>query len=174
MSRVMDPNNVRPRTPSRQFLYSEAEVGLPKLQRAVLRARSFNSGMEITPIERRVSGPYDIAPLLPGADLVLSAIDQPSEVQEWVNEACAAAQVPFITGGMQTTRGLYYSVDPGRSGCLACWKSSLMQSPDWQPTFRQRTRVNRGIGPVASLIGSLVALEAVRYLYGFCPPVSSR
>jgi molybdopterin/thiamine biosynthesis adenylyltransferase len=67
-------------------------------------------------VERRVSGPDDIAALLPGADLVLSAIDRPDEVQTWVNQACVAAGVPFITGGMYVARGIYYSVDPGRSG----------------------------------------------------------
>jgi hypothetical protein len=32
------------------------------------------------------------------------------------------------------------------------------------------SRVNRGIGPVAALLGSLVAFEALRYLTGYEPP----
>ena len=102
---ALDCDRVELKNLARQFLYSEAEVGQPKLGRAVARARAFNSELRITPVERWVTGPDDVAPLLPGADLVLSAIDQPAEVQEWVNDACVAAGVPFITGGMQVARG---------------------------------------------------------------------
>ena len=34
-------------------------------------------------------------------------------------------------------------------------------------------RVNRGIGPVAQSLGSLVAMEALRYLTGIVEPVSA-
>lgn len=36
----------------------------------------------------------------------------------------------------------------------------------------QVSRVNRGIAPVASMLASFVALEALRYLTGFAPPIS--
>jgi molybdopterin/thiamine biosynthesis adenylyltransferase len=139
----------------------------------VARAQAFNSELRITPVERRVAGPEDIAPLLPGADLVLSAIDRPDEVQTWVNQVCVAAGVPFITGGMQTARGLYYSIDPGRSGCLACWQTAQRIARRGAPPVERPDRINRGIGPVASLMGALVALESVRYLTQFAPPISA-
>ena len=167
---LLDYDRVELKNLARQFLYSEAEVGQPKLGRAMARARAFNSEVRLNPVALRVTGPDDVAPLLPGADLVLSAIDQPPEVQEWVNDACVAAGVPFITGGMQVGRGMYYSVLPGRSSCLACWRSADV--PTAAPTGRPE-RVNRGLGPVASLMGALIALEAVRYLTGFAPPVSA-
>jgi molybdopterin/thiamine biosynthesis adenylyltransferase len=170
---ALDCDRVELKNLARQFLYSEAEVGLPKLDRAVERAHSFNSEMRITPVEKRVSGPGDIAPLLPGADLVLSAIDQPVEVQDWVNQACVEAGVPFITGGIQVARGLYYSVYPGQSGCLACWQTLDERKLGGAEQPISRDRINRGMGPVASLMGSLVALEAVRYLTGFAPPIST-
>ena len=95
---------------SRQFLYSEEDIGRPKLARAVERARAFNSDVRVTGVERRVTSPGDIADLVESANLVLSAIDRPFEVQQWVNRACVDAGVPFITGGMQVARGLYFSV----------------------------------------------------------------
>jgi molybdopterin/thiamine biosynthesis adenylyltransferase len=168
---LVDRDRVELKNLARQFLYSEAEVGQPKLARAVARAKGFNSELHITPVERWVTGPDDVAPLLPSADLVLSAIDQPAEVQEWVNAACVAAGVPFITGGMQVSRGMYYSVRPGHSACLACWRGAD-DGPVAAPPARPE-RVNRGIGPVASLVAALIGLEAVRYLTGFAPPVSA-
>jgi molybdopterin/thiamine biosynthesis adenylyltransferase len=170
---VLDCDRVELKNLARQFLYSEAEVGQPKLGRAVARARAFNSEVRLTPVERWVTGPEDVAPLLPGADLVLSAIDQPPEVQEWVNEACVAAGVPFITGGIQAGRGLYYLVIPGRSSCLACWRDAEAPAGATVTPAGRPERVNRALGPAASLMGALIALEAVRYLTGFAPPVSA-
>lgn len=168
---VLDCDRVEARNLARQFLYSEADVGRPKLQLAVERLRAFNSEIEIVPVERRVHGPADVAPLLDRADLVICGIDTPREVYTWVNEACVAARVPWIAGGMYVARGTYYSVQPGRSGCLACLK--LMQERQGDAAFTPPERINRGIGPVASLMGALVAQEAVRYLTGFAPPVSA-
>jgi molybdopterin/thiamine biosynthesis adenylyltransferase len=169
---VVDNDRVEPRNLARQFLYSEAEIGLPKARQAVERARAFNSESRFTAVERWIRGPEDLADLVADADLVLSAIDKPVDVQFWMNDASVQARVPYVTGGMQVTRGLYYSIDPGRSGCLACWKS------DWSdatPVTRlsDAGQVNRGLGPVASLVSSLMALESVRYLTGYAPPVSA-
>jgi molybdopterin-synthase adenylyltransferase len=165
---ALDCDQIELKNLSRQFLYDESDVGRPKIERAVARAREVNSEMDITAVDRRVSGPDDLADLLPGTDLVLAVIDQPSDVRQWVNAACVAAGVPFITGGVGVTRGAYWSVAPGASGCMACQRSgqgAIVSAPAGE-------RVNRAIGPAAGLIGSLIALEAVRYLTGFAPPVS--
>jgi molybdopterin-synthase adenylyltransferase len=170
---ALDNDKVELKNFSRQFLYSEADIGQPKLPRALERARSFNSELELVPVERWVEGPEDVAPLLPGVDLVLSAIDQPVEVQTWVDEACVGAGVPYITGGMQIGRGQYFSVEPGVSGCRACWRRAAAREHGGLPPIDRPERVNRGIGPVASLLGSLIALEALRYLTRFAPPISA-
>jgi molybdopterin-synthase adenylyltransferase len=101
-------------------------------------------------------------------------------VDRWVNEACVAAGVPFIRGGLAYTQGLYWSVDPGRSACRECLESHRARlaggidraTVDWPRVIRQ-DRVNRAIGPVASVLGGLVAMEAMRYLTGVVPPVSA-
>jgi molybdopterin/thiamine biosynthesis adenylyltransferase len=170
---ALDCDAVEAKNLTRQFLYTEAEIGAPKLERAIARAQALNGELRIAGVERRVTGPEDIAPLLPGADLVLSAIDRPDEVQSWVNRECVAAGVPFITGGIQVARGGYYSVDPGRSGCVACWHAAAARAGNESPGSGGSEQVNRAIGPAASLVGGLIALEAVRYLTGFAPPVSA-
>jgi molybdopterin-synthase adenylyltransferase len=170
---LLDCDRVELKNFARQFLYSESQIGRPKLERALARARSFNSEIQYRAVERRVSGPEDVASLLPGADLVISAIDRPAQVQDWVNAACVAAGTPFITGGMQVARGVYHSVDPGRSGCIGCLRVAEARALAELPPIAMPEPVNRGIGPVASMMGALVALEAVRYLTGFAPPVSA-
>lgn len=166
---ALDCDRVELKNFARQFLYTEADIGLPKLERAVARAKAFNSAMEIAPVERRVRGPEDVVDLLDGVDLVLSAIDQPlPDVHRWVNEACVSARVPYVSGGMFVARGSYYSVDPGRSGCLVCCDRAGAERPP-----RALEQVNRGLGPVATVLGGFVSLEAARYLTGFAPPIAA-
>jgi molybdopterin/thiamine biosynthesis adenylyltransferase len=171
---LVDFDKVELKNLARQFLYSQADIGQPKVARAVRRARSLNSELELTAVERQVTGPGDVAPLLPGADLVVAAIDQPpGQAQDWVNEACVQAGVPFIGGGFQASRGLFYSVRPDVSGCLACYRVRRDREREGCSVPDRPKTTNRGIGPVATLIGSLIALEVLRYLSGFAEPISA-
>jgi molybdopterin/thiamine biosynthesis adenylyltransferase len=117
---LLDTDRVELKNLTRQFLYVESDVGKSKVWRAAARARAANGTIQVDAVDRRVSGPADIAPLVEGADLVVCGIDQPMASRYWVNEACVAAGVPWIGGGMTVTRLVYWSVWPGRSGCLVC------------------------------------------------------
>ncbi|HEY1366148.1 MAG TPA: ThiF family adenylyltransferase, partial [Gaiellaceae bacterium] len=177
---VLDFDRVELKNFARQFTYTEAVLGRPKVEEVAAWLRAFDSRIDVTSVNARVEGPDDVRALLPGADLLVSAIDDPDEVDLWVNEACVGAGVPFIRGGLAYMQGLYWSVDPGRSACRQCLeahRATLEQGVDralvtWDRVL-QSERVNRGIGPVAQLVGSLVAMEALRYLTGIVEPVSA-
>jgi molybdopterin/thiamine biosynthesis adenylyltransferase len=165
---------------ARQFTYTEAQRGLPKVEQVAAWLRAFDSHIDVEAVNARVNGPDDVRALLSGVDLVVTAIDDPDEVDLWVNEACVGAGVPFIRGGLAYMQGLYWSVDPGRSACRQClelYRAGLGRGVDlplmtWERVL-QSERVNRGIGPVAHMLGSLVAMEALRYLTGIVSPVSA-
>ncbi|HEV2782176.1 MAG TPA: ThiF family adenylyltransferase [Actinophytocola sp.] len=177
---VLDHDRVEPRNFARQFLYSDADIGSLKVERAAARLLAFHPGLRVRTVARRVTGPADVAPLLPDADLLITGVDRPDEVDVWVNEACLAAGVPYVRGGMLPTRVVYWSVDPGRSACYSCALRADALATDGVRTASVARRlapqlpaVNRGIGPVASLVGSLVAMEALRYLTGFAAPAAA-
>jgi molybdopterin-synthase adenylyltransferase len=179
---LLDNDLVEPRNLARQFLYRESDIGQPKVRAAADWVQRFHGGIAVTAVQRWVGSPADLADLLPGVDLVVSGIDQPSQIDEWVNQACVRAGVPWIRGGMAGSRLIYYSVDPGRSACFACRVAAYGNGGDVAPAAlsgmaavaqrlsAQLPRVNRAVGPAAALIGSLVAFEAMRYLTGYEPP----
>ncbi len=91
---LLDHDVVEPRNFARQFLYRESHIGASKVRRAADWIRAFDSRIEVATVERRVEGPGDVAGLLDGVDLVVSGIDRPASVDQWVNEACVGARVP--------------------------------------------------------------------------------
>lgn len=177
---LLDFDTVQLRNFARQFTYAETQLGRSKVEQVAAWLRAFDSRADVTAVHARVAGPDDVRGLLGGVDLVVSAIDEPSEVDRWVNEACVGAGVPFIRGGLAYMQGLYWSVDPGRSACRQCLelhRTGGAQDGDarlvtWERVLGSEP-VNRGIGPVAQLLGSLVAMEAMRYLTGIVAPVSA-
>lgn len=175
---LLDNDVVELRNFARQYLYRTQDIGLPKVERAAAWVRAFSPTTDIRAVGRRIGGPADVADLLAGADLVVSGVDQPDDIDQWVNEACVAAGVPLVRGGMFAQRLGYWSVDPGRSACLACHEHELAAAAPEHGVALERLatgldRVNRGIGPVASMVGALVAMEALRYLTGFAPPIAA-
>lgn len=176
---LLDVDTVEPRNFARQFLYRTVDIGRSKVERAAEWVQEFDPAIEVRAIERRICGPGDMADLLPGVDLVIKGIDQPPrEIAGWVNEACTQAGVPHIGGGLFGTRLMYYSVDPDLTACQRCAELASNEEDatrDYSMAeLRQRLAPpNNGIGPFASLLGSLVAMEALRYLTRFAPPVTA-
>jgi hypothetical protein len=80
---------------------------------------------------------------------------------------------------MYVTQGLVWSVDPGVSGCRSCLPGDdEAEDPAGREAgqreaialFGNIPRTNRGIGPVAGLLGALCGFEVLRYLTRFEPP----
>jgi molybdopterin-synthase adenylyltransferase len=178
---LLDTDEVEPRNFARQFLYREADIGESKVDRAAAWVRAYDSRVAVDTVRRRVTGPADVADLLGGVDLVVSGIDTPAEVDGWVNAACVPAGTPVVRGGILGTQLRYFSVDPGRSPCLACWETQRQrEQAGFAPIdavvgrlVARLPRFNPGVGPAAALIGSLVAFEAMAYLTGVQQPAAA-
>jgi molybdopterin/thiamine biosynthesis adenylyltransferase len=178
---LLDTDVVAARNFARQFTYTPADLGRSKVERVAAWVAAFDPAVRVTAVHARVTGPDVVSAILDGVDLVIAAIDQPNEVDEWVNRACVGAGVPFIRGGLSYLQGLYWSVDPGHSACrqcLECQREREVAQSDgphvvtW-PLILRSGNVNRAVGPIAGMLASLVSLEALRYLTRFAEPVSA-
>jgi molybdopterin-synthase adenylyltransferase len=164
---------------ARQFVYRRCDVGRAKVQRAAEWVGEFDPTIEVEAIQAEFMCVEDVAQLvdLVRPDAVSDAVDSPQDIDTWVNAACVAAGVPFCRGGMGVTESVVWSVDPGRSACLACRQPDPGEAATdlrlHLSTLHAAAvpRVNRGAGPVATQLGSLVAFELTRFLTGYAPPV---
>ncbi|MEV4114319.1 ThiF family adenylyltransferase [Nonomuraea sp. NPDC049695] len=182
---LLDRDQVDPRNFARQYLYRWDDLGARKVTRAAEWVRAFDPAIEVDTIDTSIDGPDGLAELVGRTrpDVVAAGIDQPGDVDLWVNQACVRHGVPFVRGGFLVTTGAVWSVDPGISACRACIPADPVDvtaytDPD-EKTLNaisamrlhlSRPQHNRGIGPVVGLLGSYAAFEVLRYLTRFEPP----
>jgi molybdopterin/thiamine biosynthesis adenylyltransferase len=178
---LIDFDTVESRNFARQFTYTPAQLGRSKVEQVAAWVAAFEPGTAVRAVHQRVTGADVVAGLLPGADLLVAAIDTPVEADQWINRACVAAGVPYIRGGLTYLRGFYWSVDPGRSACHQCLETLRARQVEcdggaavstW-PKVLEPDRVNRANGPIAGVLSGLVGMEALRYITGFLSPVSA-
>jgi bacteriocin biosynthesis cyclodehydratase domain-containing protein len=170
--RLADDDTVEPSNLNRQILFGAADVGAPKVELAARWLARFDPEVKVDARRERVRSADDAARLIDGADLVILAADWPPyELGRWVNRACVAAGVPFVTAGQQPPRlrvGPTYV--PGAGACFACHEHALAEAFPHYPAIAAQRREQRlpdtTLGPACGILGSLLALEALHLLVG--------
>ncbi|MFE4835874.1 HesA/MoeB/ThiF family protein [Arthrobacter sp. NPDC056691] len=177
--RIVDEDTVEEKNLARQFCYGEHSIGLPKVDAATEWARAYSHSTCVEGINQRITTVHQILKLAAGTDIVILAIDSPSDIQLLVNAACQELGVPFVTGGLQQSTLFYWSVDPGGSACRMCLelhRQANLEGRDHPLQSRlvfQPDLVNRGTGPVAQILSGLMSLEALRYISQYELPVAA-
>ncbi|WP_439533123.1 HesA/MoeB/ThiF family protein [Polymorphobacter sp.] len=145
----------------RQILYTTADIGQPKVTAAAARLAALNPHVDLVPVQARLDA--DTAPaLLDGQDLVLDGSDSFS-TRLAVNRAAIAAGVPLVAGSIGAFDG-QLGVFKGHAPPLPCYQCLVGPAVDRPGTSCADVGV---LGPTAGIIGSLMALEALRELAAF-------
>lgn len=173
---LIDGDRVETSNLNRQILYTEADLGLLKVEAAAARLRAFNSSARITATARRLESQAEIADFVEGCDVVIDAADWPAhDIERWCNSACFEARIPYITMShfppIARVGPLYV---PGQTGCFACQETAYRRE---YPLFDVAVEQRRAqpspaatLGPACGLIGGQVAMEVLHLLTGLSRP----
>ncbi len=173
---LIDGDRVEQSNLNRQTLYREADVGRLKAEAAAERLGAFNSAMRIEAIAERLEGEEAIAKVIEGCDVVIDAADWPAhEIEEWVNSACFAAGVPYVTMShfppIARVGPLYV---PGETGCFSCQVAAYRRAyPMFDIAIEQRRAKPSPaatLGPACALIGGQIGLDILHLLTGLAEP----
>ncbi len=143
----------------RQTLYGPGDVGKYKATLAARRLGVINPDIEISPITERLSGDALLAAVR-DADIVLDATDNfASRFQ--VNDACVAENRCLVSGAAIRLEGQIaeFGPDYSHSPCYRCLYTEADES-------LEDCAGNGVLGPVPGVIGSLMAVEALKFLAG--------
>lgn len=175
---LIDGDRVEETNLNRQILYAEDDIGRPKVDAALDHLQAFNSRVRLETISEQMEGKGAIADAIQGFDLVIDAADWPThDIEEWVNEACFAAEIPYITmSHFPPVARVGPLFVPGVTGCFACQVAAYRRSyPMFDVVIEQR-RAKRSpvatMGPACNLIGGQVGLDVMHHLTGLAEPSS--
>lgn len=127
--RIIDFDKVELSNLNRQILYNESDVGKLKTRVAKKRLLQFSPHANIKIFNEKISCIENIERMVDGQDIVISAADQPRDkIIDWVNAACIKKNVPFLCGALDSKWAIYYTVIPGKTGCIECWKTKAKKT----------------------------------------------
>jgi len=159
---IVDDDDVEISNLHRQPLHFTPDVGEPKAESAAAKLRFLNPDIVVEAYRMRVDE-TNAPGLIEGQDLVIDCSDT-FATRYAVNQACCDAGVDLIEGGAVGWAGLVMTIVPKRTACYRC---AFPTAPEGSLTCSQA-----GIaGPVVGVIGSLQALEALKFLTGAQPPL---
>lgn len=151
---VVDLSNLQ-----RQIIHTTADVGRPKVESAAETMRAINPDVEVVTYREFISS-ANIMDIIKDYDFVLDGTDN-FPAKFLINDACVMADKPFSHAGILRFKGQLMTVIPHQSPCYRC-VFKTMPPKDAIPTCKQAGV----IGAMAGVIGSLQALEAVKFLTG--------
>jgi molybdopterin/thiamine biosynthesis adenylyltransferase len=157
---VIDHDVVEGSNLQRQIIHADQRIGMPKVFSAQAAMLALNPFIEVRPYHRKLDQ-ATAAALVADYDLVLDGTDD-VDTRYLVNRACVAAGVPLISGAITQWEGQVSLFDPAKGGpCYACI-FPVKPAPGLVPTCAEA-----GVAaPLPGVIGSMMAMEAVKWITG--------
>lgn len=150
---VVDGSNLQ-----RQVIHTDDRIGQPKVFSAQTAMQALNPFITVRPYHRRLT--EDIAPdLFADYDLIIDGSDN-FDTRYLVNRAAVAAQKPLIAGAMTQWEGQVSLYHPAAGG--PCFQCVFPERP--APGLVPSCAEAGVIAPLPGIIGSMMAVEALKHL----------
>ncbi|MCD8159161.1 MAG: molybdopterin-synthase adenylyltransferase MoeB [Clostridiales bacterium] len=154
---IADADEVDLSNLQRQIIHTTANVGKAKVISTKETMEAINPDVKVITYRTFVSS-QNILDLIKDYDFVIDGTDN-FPAKFLINDACVMAEKPFSHAGIIRFQGQLMTYVPGRGPCYRC----VFKNPppaDAVPTCRQAGVV----GAMGGVIGSLQAMEAIKYL----------
>jgi molybdopterin/thiamine biosynthesis adenylyltransferase/3-mercaptopyruvate sulfurtransferase SseA len=152
----------------RQILHGNSDIGRPKVESAVDRLREINPDVKVVP-HRVLLDSSNALDIIGQYDLVLNGSDN-FPTRYLVNDACVLLKKPLVDASIFIFEGQVTVYDPARGGpCYRCLY------PDPPPPGEVPSCAEAGVlGVLPGIVGSIQAMEAIKYLLQIGEPLVGR
>ena len=151
---VVDLSNLQ-----RQVIHTTNDIGKRKVESARETMNAINPDVKVNTYHEFVASD-NIMDLIKDYDFILDGTDN-FPAKFLINDACVMAKKPLSHAGIIRFKGQLTTIIPGEGPCYRC----IFKNPppkDAVPTCKQAGV----IGAMGGVIGSLQAMEAVKYITG--------
>lgn len=156
---IADADEVDLSNLQRQIIHSTEDVGKAKVKSAKETMNLLNPDVTVNTYRTFVTS-ENIPDLVKDYDFIIDGTDN-FPAKFLINDACVMAKKPFSHAGIIRFKGQLMTYVPGEGPCYRC----VFRNPppkDAVPTCRQAGV----IGAMGGVIGSLQAMEAIKYILG--------
>ncbi len=151
----------------RQITYQSSDIGESKVEVTKRKLQQINPEVKVRSINKAMPE-MQLTMELTMADLVLDCTDNMIS-RQLINKACVNAKVPLIVGAAIRFEGqlMFFDHSEANSPCYHC----LFPSTEEQTLNCSNSGI---IGPVVGTIGTLQALEAIKYFVGLSSGIKNK
>jgi molybdopterin/thiamine biosynthesis adenylyltransferase len=160
---LVDPDTVSLSNLQRQVLYDTADAGRVKVEAAAVRLTALNPNVRVTPAATLFTE-ANARNLVAGHDLVLDGTDD-FATRFAVNAACVAEGVTLVSGAIGRWTG-----QVGVFAARPCYQCLVPEIPPDAETCA----IVGVVGALAGVIGSMMALEAIKLITDAGGPLTGR
>lgn len=159
--RLVDDSRISLADLNTTILYRERDLGKAKAAAAERRLREINPFVQVEGQGKAITL-NTINRLAAGCSLLIDTLKEPA-ANLVLNQAAIKHRLPLVHARVGEMDGLITTFWPGVGPCLAC---SLRRGPSFQEAAL--------MGPLPSIMGALLAWEALRLLGGLGPALLGR
>ncbi|MCQ2525497.1 MAG: molybdopterin-synthase adenylyltransferase MoeB [Lachnospiraceae bacterium] len=162
---IVDADEVDLSNLQRQIIHGTADIGKAKVKSAKETMEAMNPDVTVKTYRMFVDS-TNIRELIREYDFVIDGTDN-FPAKFLINDACVLEGKPFSHAGIIRFKGQLMTYVPGKGPCYRC----VFKNPppkDAVPTCKQAGV----IGAMGGVIGSLQAMEAIKYLIGVGEPLT--
>ena len=156
---IVDADEVDLSNLQRQVIHTTNDVGKAKVKSAAETMEAINPDVTVKTYRTFVDS-SNIMDLIKDYDFIIDGTDN-FPAKFLINDACVMAEKPFSHAGIIRFKGQLMTYVPGEGPCYRC----VFKNPppkDAVPTCQQAGV----IGAMGGVIGSLQAMEAIKYIIG--------
>jgi len=152
---------------NRQVLFTMDDIGKSKANTASIRLKALNPNLKTTVydvfMDEKLAGET-----VPAYDIIVDCLDN-FDTRFILNDASIKAKKPLIHAGVGEYFGQLMSIIPGKSPCLRCLFPGTQG--DGSTVLSNTNTIEPSpcvpiIGPTPGVLGSMQAMEVVKYLLG--------
>jgi molybdopterin-synthase adenylyltransferase len=171
---VVDDDVVSLSNLQRQIAHGTSDTGRPKVESAADAVARINAGVEVVAHQMRLR-PSNAAELIGGYDLVLDGSDN-FTTRYLASDACFHAGKPLVMGWLGTMDGALTTLRPHETAADGTPNPTYRcLFPEPPPDGAIPACAEAGVlGALAGMIGSMMALEAIREIAGFGEGLTGR
>jgi molybdopterin/thiamine biosynthesis adenylyltransferase len=164
---VVDDDTVDASNLQRQVIHTDQRIGTPKVQSARDAMLALNPYVQVRPYQKRLNA--ETAAILDDYDLILDGSDN-FDTRYLVNQLAAQAGKPLISAAITQWEGQISLYDPAHgTPCYQCIFPHR-PAPGMVPTCAEAGVAS----PLPGVIGSMMAMEAVKHITGAGEGLKSR